>query len=97
SALISFSPDGKVLWDVSVKLDEIKQSSMEQVVDFHYFNSQAVLLYKKESDLISKWIDLDTREVEESEVKVTLSDPADEIRSEKEYEGGVRYWYGDAF
>lgn len=97
SAVIAFNPAGKLRWDVSLDLDEIKLANMEQVADFHYFDKQVVLVYKKESELISKWVDLETNVQETNTEKIKLSQAEDEVRSEKEYEGGVRHWHGNVF
>jgi hypothetical protein len=36
-------------------------------------------------------------EMVENTAKVQTNDPVDEIRSEKEYEGGARQWFGNTF
>lgn len=97
SVVIAFDSSGKRLWDYSIKLDDIKSSALEQVGDFHFFSSKVIILYKKESDLKIKLISTETQQIGEITEKVKLKSDEDEIRSEKEYEGGVRYWYGNSF
>jgi len=97
TSLISFSSDGKVNWDHSFKLDEMKMPGLEQVSDYVMKNDQIYFLYKKESDLKLKAISLQDGQALENIIKVKVSDPLDEIRSEKEFEGGVRQWQSDAF
>ena len=97
TALISFGSDGKVNWDHSFKLDEMKMPGVEQVSDYLMKNDQLYLLYKKESDLKLKAISLQDGQALENSIKVQTNDPLDEIRSEKEFEGGVRQWLPDAF
>jgi hypothetical protein len=97
TVLISFGGDGKVNWDYSVKLDEMKMPSIEQVADFCLAKDSVYFLYKKESDIKVKMISSKDDKALENSVKVQTSDPVDEIRSEKEYEGGVRQWYGSTF
>lgn len=97
SVLLSFDANGKVRWDQSVKLDEIAVSSLEQVADFCLVNSTVYFLYKKESELKLKSIILEGDEAEEITEKVKTSETADEIRSEREHDGGTRHWYGNAF
>lgn len=97
TVLVAFGPSGNVLWDASIDLDEVKQPSLEQVADFHQFDTQVALLYKKESELNVKWIDLESKEEENATEKIKLSESNDELRDEKEYGGGVKYWYGNAF
>ncbi len=97
TVLLSFSPDGKVNWDHSIKLEEMKLPGIEQVSDFCMVGERLYFLYKKESDLRLKIINPQDEQAEESNVKVKTSDPLDEIRSEKEYEGGVRQWVDNTF
>jgi hypothetical protein len=97
SVVISFDHQGQVQWDSSLELDHIKQSSLDQVADFHYLNGQVVFIYKDESELRAKWIDLDNPDAEFITQKIKLTNSADETRSEKEDEGGVLYWYGNSF
>ena len=97
TSLISFSSDGKVNWDHSFKLDEVKMPGLEQVSDYVMKNDQIYFLYKKESDLKLKAISLQDGQALENIIKVKVSDPLDEIRSEKEFEGGVRQWQSDTF
>jgi hypothetical protein len=97
SVLVAFDPKGKRLWDQSVKLDEIKKASLEQIADYYYFNSTVYFLHQKESDLNIKAIDIHDGSVKESTQKVKVNDPLDEIRSERELEGGVRHWVGNSF
>lgn len=97
TVLLSFGSDGKVNWDHSIKLDEKKMPGLEQVTDYCIVNNQLYFMYKKESELKLKVIGLDNDEVSENTVKVQTNDPQDEIRSDKEFEGGVRQWMPDSF
>jgi hypothetical protein len=94
SLLIAFDASGKVLWDHSMKIDEIKKPSLEQLSDYIVTDSSVYFLHKKESDLMIKVIDLESGSAKEFSEKVKLNEAGDEIRSEKEMEGGVRSWYG---
>ncbi|HEX6224285.1 MAG TPA: hypothetical protein VFZ52_07740 [Chryseolinea sp.] len=97
ASVISFGSDGKVNWDYSFKLDEMKMPGLEQVSDYIMKNDQIYILYKKESELKLKVVSLQDGQAMENTMMVKLEDPLDEIRSEKEYEGGVRQWQSDAF
>lgn len=97
SIVAAFNSSGKLLWDQSLTIDDVKQSNLEQVSDFHYFDSKVVILYKLESELKSKRIVLDSNEAEAFSDKIQTNDPGEEIRSERENEGGVRYWFDDSF
>lgn len=97
SVLVSFDEKGKVQWDHSLNLDEVKRSSMDQVSDFTVVNNEVVFIYKKESELKVKSIVLGENEGLEVMEKIKTSYPEDEIRSEKEGEGGTMFWYGNVF
>jgi hypothetical protein len=97
SILVAFDANGKVKWDQSLSLDELKKASLEQVSDYHFGNENVVLLYKDESELKIKTVDIDSGEAKESKENIKLSDDRDEIRNERELEGGVQFWYGTAF
>ena len=97
TVLLSFASDGKMNWDHSIKLDEKKMPGIEQVSDYCIVNNQLYFMYKKESELKLKVIGLENNEVSENTIKVKTNDPQDEIRSDKEFEGGVRQWLSDSF
>src|SRR5690606_24159561 len=96
SVVISFNHEGKVQWDRSLQLDDIRRRSMDQVAEFHYANGQLVFIHVEDSELKAKWISLEEGEEDEHITqKLRLPNPDDEIRSEKEQEGGIQYWYGN--
>ena len=97
SSVISFDPQGKVRWDQSVKIDDIRMAGVDQVADFYVEDSRLVFLYKKESELKLKTILLDSDKTEESTNPIYTGRPDDVIRSEREYEGGVRHWIDNTF
>ena len=97
TVLLSFDATGKLNWDHSLKLDDVKMPGIEQVSDFCLVDDNLVFLYKKESELKAKTIGIQKDEISESTVEVQTSDPLDEIRSDKEFEGGVRQWTPDSF
>jgi hypothetical protein len=97
TAVIAFDSKGKVLWDQSIKLDEIGSAALEQKGDFYYNGTNLTLMYKKESELNIKQASKDSVNTKEWMEKVTTEDPGDEIRSEKEEEGGVVHWLGNSF
>ncbi|SHG85833.1 hypothetical protein SAMN04488109_2166 [Chryseolinea serpens] len=97
SVVVSFDPTGKVQWDHSFKIADVKMSGIEQVSDFHLDGNKLFLLYRKESELKLKSIVLSKDTASESSAKMLVNDPVDEIRSEKEGEGSVRYWTGNSF
>ena len=97
TVIISFGSDGAVNWDHSIKLDEKKMPGIEQVSDYCLVRDHLYIIYKKESELKLKVIGLEDDQVDENTIKITTNDPQDEIRSDKEFEGGVRQWSSDSF
>jgi hypothetical protein len=97
TVLLSFDSKGKVVWDHSIKLDEIKLPGIEQVADFCLHGDRVYFLYKKESELKIKTIVLADEVATEGVEKIKTLAPDDLIRSEKEFEGGVRQWVGNTF
>jgi hypothetical protein len=97
SVLISFDAGGKLNWDYSLTFDEMKMPGIEQVSDFALHDQKVHFIYKKESDLIVKSVDLNDQSVTDAKEKVKTAVIEDVIRSEREYEGGVRHWVGNSF
>jgi hypothetical protein len=97
SVLLSFDANGKVMWDQSMQLDEMKMPGIEQVSDFVLLDDKISFLYKKESDLKIKSVLLSDGSTSELNEKIQLQDAADEIKSERESDGGVRHWIGNSF
>lgn len=97
TVLISYDAKGNIRWDYSMIIDEIKMPGIEQVSDFCVQGDKAYFIYKKESELKSKTIVLSDGVSTESVEKVKTSVPNDEIKSEKEFEGGLRHWFANSF
>lgn len=97
SVLISFDSKGSVVWDYSIKLDDIKSSPLEQITDFQLSEHTIQLLYKKESELRIKKIEFGTDKTTEFSQKIQLSNPYDEVRSEYRVAGEIRKWFGKNF
>jgi hypothetical protein len=97
SVLVAFDANGKIKWDQAMKLEETKRPSLDQVADYYYSNPNVYFIYKKESDLMIKTIAISDGATEEKVEKIKLNESHEEIRSEKEYEDGVRHWVGNTF
>lgn len=97
SVVIAFDGNGTVLWDYSLPLKDKKMPSLEQVCDFALVNNKIHFLYKDESELKIKTINLDDQEGTESTEKIQLSHPLDEVRSESEQIGTIKHWFGKNF
>jgi hypothetical protein len=97
SVVIAFDPQGNLLWDESIKLDDVEKLSLDQVADFYTDKKVTSILYRKESDLKLKMVDNGTKEARESSHAIRLNKDSDEVRNEQEQEGGVRHWYSNNF
>lgn len=97
AVVLAFNGSGSLLWDFSMKLEDIKKSGLEQASEYYYNGVQLVFLYKKESEIRIGTIDISDGEAVETVQKIKLNDPADELRTEREYEGGLQHWTGNAF
>lgn len=98
SVVVAFDAAGNVKWDHSLKLDDdIKLPGIEQVSEFHYDDTEITFFYKDESDLKVRTVNLDNGEKKEESLKIQTKDPLDEIRSDRENEGGVRHWFGNSY
>ena len=94
---VAFNSEGKIIWDQSIVLDDMKRPALEQVSDFYTDGDNLHFIYKKESELIIKSISLEEGAATESTEKIRLKEPSEEIRSEKELEDGVRHWVDNSF
>lgn len=94
---VAFDSRGKVIWDQSIVLDEIKRPALEQVSDLYSDDEAIHFLYKKESELKVKSVSLEEGTATETTEKIRLMEPSEEVRSEKELEDGVRHWIGNSF
>ena len=97
SVVIAFDGNGTVLWDHSLPLTSVKMPSLEQVCDFTLIENNIYFLFKNESELKVKTVNLDDQEVAESTEKIKLSHPLDEVRSESEQIGTVKHWFDKNF
>jgi hypothetical protein len=97
TVVVALDENGNVKWDQSLKLDDIRTPSLQQVGDFAIHDNTLQIIYKKESELKVKSVVLSTSEVSEKTEKVKTSNEMDVIRSEKDTESGVRQWFGKSF
>ncbi|MFN3839857.1 MAG: hypothetical protein ACK4RF_04040 [Cyclobacteriaceae bacterium] len=97
TVLVSFTPQGTIGWDHALELPNIRMYALEQITDFCLTSQYLYFIYKKESDLKITRINLDTSESTELTERLRLNTDLDELRSEREQQGGVRYWYQSGF
>jgi hypothetical protein len=97
TVVIAFDNNGQVRWDHSLKLDEVDLPATEQATDFVVFSNNLFLAYKKELEIKIKAVMLADNTTEDLTQKIKPLEPADELRNDQENDGGIRYWYGNAF
>lgn len=97
SILVAFDQHGKPKWDQSLTLDDVKKPSLEQVSDYYFAKSEVYFFYKKESELKVKIIDVRDGNARELTEKIRLLESQDEMRHEKNFEDGVKHWFGNTF
>jgi len=95
--VLGFSERGELLWDNSIKIDDVNTAYLDQVVNISTSNSKAVLVYKRENELISKIIE-GGMVIEDNLVqKIKLLHQGDETKSIDGDFGGLNYWYENNF
>lgn len=95
--VVAFDASGKPKWDQSFSLNDLKKPTLEQVSDYYFNEKGVVFIYKKQSELKIKTVEVASGEGKESSERIKLLEPQDEIRHEREYEDGIRYWYDNTF
>lgn len=97
STLLSINAKGEIENDFSIKLDNIKIPSINQVTDANYYNGDAFIVYRKERKILYKKIVQLSDDVEDGEETVKLNDSFDDLRNERDKDAGIRHWHDDAF
>lgn len=97
AAIIMFDGGGNVRWDYSIKFDEKKKPSLEQVSDFSFQSPFATILFKNESEIKGQHINIFDGTVQEIAEPIQLRDSFDVVRNENEVEEGIKHWYGSTF
>ena len=96
--VIALGPHGQPKKAASMKLDEMKQTALDQVGDFIVKRDSIFILYNKEGELIYQKESNDPEQPpQKKKEKVKLSDETSELKNENKYEGGTRFWYDHHF
>ncbi len=96
--VITYNPQGNILKDYSVKLDDIKMPTLEQYSDFYSMKSDlSFLVFKKDEELVVTTFDANEENKKEARYKIKLKSDFDEFRSERKKDGGVRIWFDNVF
>lgn len=98
TVVLALDGKGNLLWDHSMKLEDVELPSVEQASDFHVVNGKVFLIYRGEDSMLkAKMIRLADSSSEDLSEKIKTLESTDLIRSERENEGSVRFWYENAF
>lgn len=95
--ILGFSEGGDLLWDNSIKIDDVNTAFLDQIVNISTSNSKAVLVYKRKNELISKIIEGGTVIEDNLVQKIKMLHQGDETTSIDGDFGGLNYWYENKF
>lgn len=96
SQVLFFDSEGKIVSDFSLDLNDFKIPSLNQIADVYLDDNSLYFLYKKESELLIKQINLQNGEAVDSTQAIKMKNPTDVIRHESK-DGRIRYWFGKSF
>lgn len=94
SVLIQFTPQGKLKWDESLKLEDIRSEAMEQSSDVT-IKDQLALAYKREDKIYYMLAGSDSQSIDT--LSIRGSKEYDIVRSESQGAGAIRQWYDGFF
>ncbi|MFZ1807566.1 MAG: hypothetical protein WAU36_10110 [Cyclobacteriaceae bacterium] len=94
SILTVFDNQGKMIWDNSLKYDNIKRHVTEQISDFTIKDELIFLSYKNESKIHVNTSSM-ILEPEMDTLDIPLKKSTDIVRNEVDEDSGMRYWYDD--
>jgi hypothetical protein len=97
TVVLSFDPAGNIRWDFSMKLEQVEMPSVEQATDFNVINGKVYFMYRKDSMVKIKMVRIEDGTSEDLSENVKPLESSDEIRDDRDTEGGIRYWYGASF
>lgn len=96
AVVIGFDKNGKLLWDNSFEINDIKSYQLEQFVKIHPEENRIVLLYLFQNTIRAKTIDDD--KVLEGKTHEAIKSTSDHpIEVEDMTAAKLDYWYGDNF
>lgn len=97
AVVMGFDQEGRLLWDNSFEINDVKTFTLEQFVKLEIQDDRIALLYLFENQLRTKIIK--GSEVLEGKTYATLHSPSEKevIREHKTTQSKLDYWYGDKF
>lgn len=95
AVVMGFNENGKLLWDNSFEINDVKSFSLEQFVKVDVLPDRLALMYIYENKIRTKIIQ-DDRVVEGKSIDPILTfRESDVVRNEKNTKNTLSYWYGD--
>ncbi|SMG17475.1 hypothetical protein SAMN05661096_00958 [Marivirga sericea] len=97
AVIIAFDDDGKLLWDNSFEINDLKSFQLEEHVHLAFLENEIVMLYLFNQELKIKVIK--GREIIEGKFteSLKLMHESDEMKSNNEELEGLKQWYGNNF
>ena len=96
SVIVKLDNQGELVWDNSIKVEDVETYSLEQIVDFYESENKVNLLYKSEENLNYKVVD-QSETLTSGEEGIRLLYENDNIAHTYDGVGKTHYWYGDNF
>ncbi|MGB0521754.1 MAG: hypothetical protein ACPGJS_02280 [Flammeovirgaceae bacterium] len=93
--LASFSKDGKLEWDNSFELEQVKYFNLREVVKLHFDQDKVKLLYHYRGKLLSKVIEGNQVNSGKNEIPLTTDHENDRVR--RSYRSDLAFWYDNYF
>ncbi len=95
SSLSFFDLQGKLKKDYGFKLNNTKQSDLEQLSDYIVDKNRVSMAFKREGEInIKTWMD---DSLTQDTLKIKLNNSTDKVRLEYNQNTGLREWYGTIF
>jgi len=97
AVIIGFDKDGKLLWDNSFEINDIKSYTLEQFVRLEIKEDKVILLYLFENEIRTKIIQGDKVLEGKSADPIRTLHENDEVVKQKRQLGKLDYWYDEYF
>ncbi len=96
--VVCFDKKGNLLWDHSIKLDNMKSMELEQLVQINVMDEQVVLMYSYDGEIKTMVVDKDGEIIEEKlKYPIKLAHEFDEVKKRDNETPGFKKWYGPYF
>lgn len=97
AVVIGFDKNGKLIWDNSFEINDVKTITLEQYVKIYPQNDRIILLYTYENTIRSKIISgsdiLEGKSLDEMKLKFE----GDQVKEKETERSKLDYWYGNNF